>query len=394
MGPMSVPCSGAPVQLTAGTVDEALGVAGGTLTTSDGVWSTSTCPPDSYDYRWQRRTYDGFHTTWSAWGTIATGTHSYSPGKDDVEAQVRAQVSACNSFGCSGWNDDSNYSMIYESALGARRQYSSVATTAIDDQESLQVNPADGNLVLEANDFSLPGVAGFGYQFTRTYNAASSSLTASAALSNPNPVLASGWEYVANLSLFNVTPGPYTGDARYTDPSGYEITFAKSGSTFTAPPGSDATLVLSDGTYLLTFYKTGMKETFNSSGQLISESDRNGNAITFTWSSGQLQSVTDTTTRTATFHYTSGNMTSITAPGNCTGPANLQGTATTTGGSLASGTYYYEVTPVSAAGEWDRVDGAQQGSYWTDGEGLPDLECCCWGDELPHLPRDNLGWRK
>jgi YD repeat-containing protein len=338
--------------LTAGAVGEGRGAAGGTLTTTDGVWSTARCPADGYDYQWQRSTYNG--TAWSAWTNIAGSADAptYSPVAADVEARVRAQVLGCNGYGCSAWTNDSDYSTIYESALGVRRQYTGLAPVSIDDQESLQVNAANGDLVLQAKDFALPGIAGFGYKFTRTYNGAYSTLSASAALSNPNPLLAPSWEDVANLSFFNVSPGPNTGDARYTDSSGYEITFPKNGSSFTSPPGSDATLVQSDGTYLVTFYKTGMKQRFNATGQLIDEYDRNGNTIAFTWSSGQLQSVYDTTGRTTTFHYTSGNMTSITAPGNCTGPGALAGTASTSGGSLASATYYYEVTPVSAAGEW------------------------------------------
>lgn len=335
------PCSGAPVQIGAGALSETLGVAGGTLTTSNGTWSASVCPPTDYSYRWYR---DGT--------LLSAASQSYSPAAVDVEHTLTVQVSGCNGYGCSAWYSDSNSSKIYESALGLRRQYTTTTSIAIDDQESLQVNVADGNLVLQANDFSLPGVAGFGYQYVRSYNGAYSTLSPSSSeLSNPNPLLAPSaanpnWEYVANLSFFTT---PSTGDARYTDADGHEITFTKSGSTFTPPPGSDATLVLQgDGTYLLTFYKTGMEEKFNASGQLIDEYDRNSNTIAFSWSSGQLSTVTDTTGRATTFHYTSGQMTSITAP--CS-YANLAGTASASGGSLATGTYYYEVTAIGAGGE-------------------------------------------
>src|SRR5438128_919566 len=58
------PCTAAaPVQVTAGAVSEGRGVAGGTLTTSDGTWSTSPCPPSSYSYKWFRSTDQGAH--WS-----------------------------------------------------------------------------------------------------------------------------------------------------------------------------------------------------------------------------------------------------------------------------------------------------------------------------------------
>ncbi len=306
-----------PVSTGAPTVSEARGVAGGTLTTSNGSWSTS-CTPTSYTYQWQRSTNGG-----STWSTISGATaQSYSPAGVDVEALDRAQVWGCN--GSCTESDDSNSSAIYESALGLRRQYSATDAIAVDDQESLQVNVADGNLVLQANDFSLPGVAGFGYQFTRTYNSLNNTgLSLASDLSTlSNPTMAIGWSDVPSLAFFP------NGDARFTGDGGYEITFTwnSANSTFTAPPAAEATLVpvgYPVATYDLTFHRTSTEEDFNSSGQLTDEWDRNRNHIAFSWTglppSGQLSTVTDTTGRTTTFHYTSGQMTSITAPGNCSG---------------------------------------------------------------------------
>jgi RHS repeat-associated protein len=331
----STPCTGAPQIVTVPTISETRGVAGGTLTTSNGVWSTAVCPPTDYTYAWFRS-----GTTPS----VAT-TQSYSPVKADVDHTLTVQVTGCNAYGCTGPETDSNSSLIYESALGLRRQYTPVAQVGVDDQESLQVNVADGDLLVQANDFSLPGVAGLDYRFTRSYNSLNNSRSSN--LSNLfNPTLSTGWEYVTDLAFFG------NGDARYTGLDGYEITFANNGTSYTSPPGSDATLVQNpDGTYLLKFYKTGMQEKFNSVGKLIDEIDRNNNTIAYSWSGGLLRTVTDTTTRATSFAYNGSNqLTSITAP--CSGaPPNFSGSASSTGGSLATGTYYYEVTAVSSGRE-------------------------------------------
>jgi len=346
--------AGGPVNSAAPTLHELLGVAGGTLTTSSGTW-TASCghPTGPLYYQWQRSTDLG--VTWTDLSTA----QSYSPTKADVDAWLQAVVTMCNAYDCTAV-PDSDPSEIYESALGLRRQYSPVTRVSIDDQESLQVNPADGNLVLEANDFSLPGIAGFGYRFTRSYNSLNTTGLPGAPndlSSLANPTLSAGWSDVPNLDFFTAKLGQTNGDVRYAGDGGYEITFAANGSAYTSPPGSDATLVGSGSgglrTYVLTFDKTGVEEDFNSSGQLTDEYDRNHNTshhIQYSWSSGKLQSVTDTTGRTTTFNYTSGNLTSITTP--CAGaPMNLAGTASTSGGSLASGSYFYEVTAVSSGRE-------------------------------------------
>ena len=335
---------GSPVQSSPGHLyDPSGGVAGGTLTTTNGLWSG--CAPTGFDYQWQRSTNGG-----ASWSNIlgAPDAQTYSPVGADVDALVRAEVSGSSPYGSSGLKPDSDSSAIYESALGLRREYTPTGNVSIDDQESLQVNVADGNLTLEANDFSLPGVAGLGYQFSRSYNSLNNTgLSMASDLSTlANPTLGVGWSDVPDLALFA------SGDARYADSTGYEITFKNVSGAYTSPPGSDATLVLSGGTYELTFYKAGIEEDFNSSGQLTDEYDRSRNHIAFSWSGGHLSTVTDTTGRATTFHYTSGNMTSITAPGSCYGPSGFYGTAYSAGGSLASNVYYYEVTAVTAAGEW------------------------------------------
>ena len=80
--------------------------------------------------------------------------------------------------------------------------------------------------------------------------------------------------------------------------------------SFTAPPGIDATLTLSGGTYSLGG-QDGTKETFSSGGILQSEVDRNGNTISYSYNADNtLASIRDTQGRVTTFSYASGRLTS------------------------------------------------------------------------------------
>jgi RHS repeat-associated protein len=63
----------------------------------------------------------------------------------------------------------------------------------------------------------------------------------------------------------------------------------------------------------LTFDSSGQRWDFNSAGQLITEYDRNGNAINYSYNAnGTVNYITDTEGRTFTYGYTSGQLTSIT----------------------------------------------------------------------------------
>ena len=71
-----------------------------------------------------------------------------------------------------------------------------------------------------------------------------------------------------------------------------------------------STLELDSGTYTLTD-KHGNESVFNSSGQLTSREDRNGNTVTYAYTSGLLTKITDPFSRDTTLTYTSGRLTSI-----------------------------------------------------------------------------------
>lgn len=109
-----------------------------------------------------------------------------------------------------------------------------------------------------------------------------------------------------------------------------------SGGTYQTPAGLNATLVKNgDGTFKLTFHKSGEQYHFTSAGALTSDTDKNGNALTFSYNgSGQLTQIQDTQQRITTFSYDgNGHITTITDPASRTVKYGYDG-----GGHLTSST--------------------------------------------------------
>lgn len=80
----------------------------------------------------------------------------------------------------------------------------------------------------------------------------------------------------------------------YYDGTGARWVFTKSGSTWTSPAGVNASLTQNgDGTWTVSYNRTGEKVIFNASGWLTKRQDRNGVGITYGYSSGRVVSVTD-----------------------------------------------------------------------------------------------------
>lgn len=155
------------------------------------------------------------------------------------------------------------------------------------------VNTATGDYFDTTTDLAIPG-RGPGLAMARTY----SSLAAHAGASSP---LGRGWAFPYDMSL---SVDPETGDATVTNSNGSQTTFESVAEGFTAAPQILATLVEGEEgsyTYALkarTFY------TFDSSGQLTSIADLNGNETTLSYDeAGQLQSVADGASRSLTFSY-------------------------------------------------------------------------------------------
>jgi RHS repeat-associated protein len=160
------------------------------------------------------------------------------------------------------------------------------------------VNSLSGAYATSITDIKVPSL-GVPLTFTRCY---------SSAFSNVSGPLGPGWKdsFSANLAFDDA------GDAIFTNESGQAILFYKNADgSFTAPAGYSTLTQLGDGTYRLTRVN-GTSYHFDANGNPLSEADRNGQGLTYSYSGGQLTTVTDQTGRTATLAYTGNLLSSVT----------------------------------------------------------------------------------
>jgi len=187
-----------------------------------------------------------------------------------------------------------------------------IESHATSTKESFGTNVSNGNLVVSAKDLSVHGV-GVNLSLNRVYNA-------QIPLTTPSGV-GNGWEFTTGRDLYlGGLPDGSIVIYGYGGAAG-QLYFHNTGSSFTSPPGIKATLVkLGSGQYTLTVNASGEKYTFGntlSASLLVSDADRNGNAITFTYnSSAQLTGITDTQGRQYTFAYNGAYLHTITDPTN------------------------------------------------------------------------------
>jgi RHS repeat-associated protein len=159
------------------------------------------------------------------------------------------------------------------------------------------VNDQNGDFYETFTDASIPG-RGPALDLTRTYN-----------LNDypTNSPFGYGWSssYTMSLTIAGSTE-------TITQENGSTVAF----SSYVAPTGAYATLTYNSSNSTYTYVrKTTQTFVFNSSGQLISESDPNGYTTTLTYTSGKLTTVTDPAGRTLTFTYGSnGLIASLTDP--------------------------------------------------------------------------------
>jgi len=169
------------------------------------------------------------------------------------------------------------------------------------------VDTEDGNMYHTFNDIQIPG-RGYPLAFTRTYNSM---------VANTNGPLGYGW--VDNLGAKLAVAGSTT---TLTEENGAQTVFTFDGSNWTAPPRDIATLKHNgDGTWSLKRHAQ-QTLTFNSSGQLTSMADLNGNTTSYSYTAGQLTTVTDSAGRTLRLGYTGGHITKVTDP-NVTPPRSV-----------------------------------------------------------------------
>ncbi len=164
---------------------------------------------------------------------------------------------------------------------------------------SLPVNCATGVFWHTFQDARVPG-PGLALDFTRTYSSSDASV---------DGPLGYGWTDSYNMSLSLAANGAAT----VNEANGSQVPFYSNGSGgFSAPPRVLATLTAnSDGTYAYVRYDDHLQYLFNSAGELISETDRNGYTTTLSYTGGLLTSVTDPVGRSLTLSYTGSQISQI-----------------------------------------------------------------------------------
>jgi RHS repeat-associated protein len=162
------------------------------------------------------------------------------------------------------------------------------------------VNTSTGNFYTSSTDLQLAGI-GLPFAFARSYNSADATV---------GP-LGRGWTFDYNAFLDIAGSGDvtlHTGDGQQLG-----FTLQTDGSYLGDPGVRDALVQNTGGTYTLTRRDQATFD-FDSSGELTSMSDRNGQGLTFAYTSGNLTSITDSAGRTITLTYTSGLLTNVALP--------------------------------------------------------------------------------
>jgi RHS repeat-associated protein len=186
-------------------------------------------------------------------------------------------------------------------AGGANASYSCSCINPDGNATPSPVDTKSGNFWHTFTDISIPGRS-YPLAITRTYNSQNAST---------DGPFGYGWtfNYAMGLACSGTT-------ATITQENGSTTQFTTSGTCSSgtwAPAASRsiATLTYSGGSW--TFTRQGRDAyTFNSSGQLTSETDLNGYMTSLTYTSGNLTTITDPEGRTLTVGWTGAHITSLT----------------------------------------------------------------------------------
>jgi RHS repeat-associated protein len=167
------------------------------------------------------------------------------------------------------------------------------------------VNCATGNLVETQSDLSVGG-RGPGLKLTRTYNSQFAAVMGHAGTHGP---FGYGWTGPGTAHL--MFPETCWGREKcekfgvdvYEEDGGGVYFSGKSGGPYTPAPLVQATLAKEGTEYVYTLPNRS-KLKFNSSGQLVSRTDANGNAVTIARNTeGNIETITDAAGRKLTFKY-------------------------------------------------------------------------------------------
>lgn len=255
----------------------------------------------TYDDTWM---WDGSDWEGASGGIVQP---SYRRSMAMVPAAGHGQVLVFGGYFNANVNNDTD---LYDWANTGGAPGSTIESHATSNRGSFGVNVSNSNVVVSAKDLSVHG-AGVGLSLDRVYNSQLPTGSGSG--------LGNGWAFTTGRDLFlsglpdgNIVVYGYGGTAG-------QLYFHSTGSGFTSPAGVKATLAkLGSGQYTLTVNATGEVFTFGNSisaSLLVSDADRNGNAITFAYnSSAQLTGITDTQGRQYSLAYNGGLLHTITDP--------------------------------------------------------------------------------
>jgi len=185
--------------------------------------------------------------------------------------------------------------------LGAPAYYTLATTRCGCYHKGVRVNVANGNLFIQASDLTVKGT-GLDLSLASNYNN----------LAGTTGRLGKNWTLGTAGDIRLDTSG--SSAVTYYGPDGYDALFTATGTTYTDAPGINATLThKSDGTWSLLWHKTGEVWAFTATGSLTSDTDKNGNHLTFTYSGSHLTTITDTHGRATTLTYDgTGHVTTVT----------------------------------------------------------------------------------
>ncbi|WP_184796946.1 RHS repeat-associated core domain-containing protein [Kribbella italica] len=159
---------------------------------------------------------------------------------------------------------------------------------SISDKVSASVDVATGNLLVTTSELSLPGIQS-DLQLGLTYN--SLRLAAGAAL--PSGSAGAGWAMRVGQDTKVILNSDNS--VLYLAPEGREGLFKPAGTTaYTAPAGFKVAMVKTSTGWTISDHSSNTVSTFNSTGQLVSIKDRNGQSATFTYTAGKLSQVVST----------------------------------------------------------------------------------------------------
>jgi RHS repeat-associated protein len=248
--------------------------------------------------------FERAESKWSQLGPKVTGTEETGAGTFGNAVALSGSGEAAM-VGGPGDNTNKGAAWAFSYGMYSEEEYGCANSGEPNIQPpcSGPVDTATGNLVLSQTDLAVGG-RGPGLHVVRTYN---SQLASSQ--TEPGPF---GFGWTGSYSAY-LTIG--TELVTVHQDNGSTVTFWISGAEY-VPVGGwiQATLVKSGTEYIYTLPDQTELE-FNGKGQLLKETDRNGNAITLTYNgSKQLESVADAAGRKLTFTYKEGFVEKIEDP--------------------------------------------------------------------------------